>query len=93
MPPLDPFTADTVRAMVRYVADDARIARHCRCDIRTVRAIRRSHKAPHFHKAGLPLPRERRENLDAARDIWPADARRGTDGLLRAMRRAGVSAA
>jgi lambda repressor-like predicted transcriptional regulator len=38
---LDPFTADTLRSMVRYITDDGRIARYLGIEPKFVRAARR----------------------------------------------------
>lgn len=42
--PLDPWTAESVRNMVRYIANDGRIARHCGCAIEDVQRARRQFK-------------------------------------------------
>lgn len=86
----DPWTAETIRSMVRYVADDARIARHCGCSVAEVRSFRRRRKMSEsehlttrtrpgtIQPPAIPIENER----------WTMDARRGTDMLAEAIQRA-----
>jgi hypothetical protein len=88
--PLDPFVAETVGSMVRYIDDDDRIARHVGCSVSQVRSMRRRNSLTREERTITRSNKgARNEDLDAARDRWTRDARRGTDLLAEALLRAG----
>jgi hypothetical protein len=84
---LDIATSETVRAMIAYVADDARIARHVGCSIEAVAAIRRN--APKLRVNSMlvygPAPGKAHEELTA--DPWRRSAAEGSRQLLQALQR------
>jgi len=83
---LDPFTQDTLDAMLGYVADDARIARHLRIDIAIVRRARAARPpAP----PPPPAPGFIADDRDD-RALERRAAKLGCDALLAALRRAGA---
>lgn len=86
---LDDWSAETVRAMVRYIKSDERIARHCKVPIEAVQRARRVHisqKGCGMRAVGVkhkPVTGE-----DSGGDGWMADARRASDELVEALSRA-----
>jgi hypothetical protein len=84
---LDLETAATVRSMVGYVADDARIARHVGCSVEAVAAIRRNAPKPRVNSLVIrgPAPGKAHEELTA--DPWRRSAAEGSRQLLQALQR------
>lgn len=79
---MDLWSAETVRAMVRYIPDDGRIARHVGCSVREVTAIRRSQPGRARIARNEPTESEARH---VANEGWMHDARRGSDKLAAAL--------
>ena len=79
---MDLWTAETVRAMVRYISDDARIARHVGCSEKEVAAIRRTQPGRGRSARNEPTQTEVRH---VANEGWMRDARRGSDKLAAAL--------
>jgi hypothetical protein len=83
---LDLETAATVRAMIGYIADDARIARHVGCSVEAVAAIRRQAPKPRVNSLVMrgPSPGKAHEELH---DQWTRSAAEGSRQLLQALQR------
>jgi hypothetical protein len=84
---LDIETGATVRSMVGYVADDARIARHVGCSVEAVAAIRRNAPKPRFNSMGGPAPGNAHEELHISADPWSRNCVEGSRQLLQALQR------
>jgi hypothetical protein len=81
---LDIETGATVRSMVGYVADDARIARHVGCSVEAVQAIRRNAPKPRRVNS-LVMRGPAYEELTA--DPWRRSTAEGSRQLLQALQR------
>lgn len=81
---LDPLTAQSVRGMITWCADDARVARHAGCTVAQVRAVRRGAPRPRQR----PVPPEAAPEDHVACEEWIRDLRRGSAELASAIRRA-----
>lgn len=79
---MDIFTADTIRNMCRYVADDGKIARHCRVEVADVRRVRRQLPKRNKH-AGRQATIDRVH--PGATEAWQRAVRRGSKKLLEAL--------
>jgi hypothetical protein len=84
---LDISSGATVRAMIAYVADDAKIARHVGCSIGAVAAIRRQAPKPCRMAMRGPPPGTETEVLHLSADPWTRSCREGSRQLLEALRR------
>jgi hypothetical protein len=86
---LDQWTAETVRQMCRYIADDVRIARHCGCSVAEVQAARRHcHDTADNRIISRPIaPAPKSEIRHAACEPWTRDAKRGSAALVEALAR------
>jgi hypothetical protein len=83
---LDLETAATVRSMVGYVADDARIARHVGCGIEAVAAIRRNTPKPRVNSLVMRGPALGKAH-EELHDPWTRSATEGSRQLLLALQR------
>lgn len=92
---IDGWTASTVRQMCRYIADDARIARHVGCALADVQAVRRQvHDSADNRVIGRKVPpAPKSEILHAAFEPWARDARVASQALAEALERYRGSAA
>ena len=83
---MDSWTAETVKAMCRYIEDDRRIARHVGCAVAEVQKVRRDVR-PNA-SARLAGPKLAIERARPGRsDGWQREARLGTDRLREAIER------
>ena len=81
---MDWWTADTVRAMCRYVDDNERIARHVGCSVAAVANVRR--QVPQSESARIAAPKKAVEHAKlGAADAWQRKARDATAKLGQAI--------
>lgn len=75
--------------MVRYIGDDARIARHCGVTVEEVQAARAKCHDTHDNRmiARSYPPAPKAEILHAAAETWARDARQATEALAEALSR------
>jgi hypothetical protein len=84
---LDIVSGATVRAMVGYIDDDGKIARHVGCSIAAVAAIRRQAPKPCRMTVRGPPPGTETEVLHLSADPWTRSCREGSRQLLQALQR------
>lgn len=85
MKPLDPFTQDTLTAMLAYISDDAKIARHLRIDVEQVRRARAAIPRPHVETEAAP---QALAEIEDDRRHERRAAKLSSDALLAALLRA-----
>ena len=85
---MDSWTAETVRAMCRYVEDDARIARHVGCRVVDVEQMRRQMPRTESDRIAAPKLAVEQAKLGAV-DAWQRKARDATAKLGEALKRSG----
>ncbi len=92
---LDQWTAETVRQMCRYIADNRHIARHVGCSIADVETARRQcHVGADARMIARVIPpAPKAEIRHAACEVWARDARKATETLAEALARYRGSAA
>jgi hypothetical protein len=84
---MDCWTGDTVRAMCRYIKDDARIARHVGCSVADVERVRKQVRGGGSSDR-MAAPRRAVERAGTCSgDTWQAQARAASDQLLKALGR------
>lgn len=69
---IDPFTADTLMSMIRYIADDRRIARHL--GIPEVRVRQARTRLPGFHRMSSRNLRRDRLVAEVRKQVMEASA-------------------